>query len=78
MLKSVNAIPIPINSARRGSTDKLHHHCLPDDSYNAIQFKKVTNEKIKRKDYELKTLKKEIKEKTDELSNMTNHLTIHS
>ena len=69
---------MPINSARRGSTDKLHHHCLPDDSFNANQLKKVTNEKIKRKDYELKTLKKEIKEKTDELSHMANQLTIHS
>jgi hypothetical protein len=63
---------LPINSTRRGSTDKLHHHCPPDEKREANQIKKVMNEKIKRKDYELQTLKKEIKEKTDELSHMTN------
>lgn len=72
--KTVNSIPLPINSARRGSTDTLHHHCKPDDSYNQNQIKKVMNEKIKRKDFELKTLKKEIKDKTDELSHLSKNI----
>lgn len=60
---------------RRGSTDTLHHHCPPDD-FKATTVKKTMNEKIKRKDYELKVLKDEIKEKAEEISNLTSRLTI--
>lgn len=34
------------------------------------------SEKIKRKDYELKVLKEEIKNKAEEISNLTSRLTI--
>ena len=47
---------------RRGSTDTLHHHCRPED-IRSNTIKKSMNDKIKRKDYELKTLKQEIKSK---------------
>ena len=60
---------------RRGSTDTLHHHCRPED-IRSNTIKKSMNDKIKRKDYELKTLKQEIKSKTDEVNNLTNRLTI--
>lgn len=60
---------------RRESTDKLHHHCPPEDS-RSNQTKKVMSERIKRKDYELKTLKDELKTKADELSSLTARLTI--
>jgi hypothetical protein len=38
-------------------------------------MKKEMSEKLKRKEYELKTLKNEIKEKSDELYNLSNRMT---
>ena len=55
---------------RRSSTDTLHHHCPPEDK-SSHQVKKSLNEKIKRKDYELKAIKSELKSKTEELSNLS-------
>ena len=66
----------PVERFRRGSTDTLHHHCVPDDAARVNQLKKNMSEKIKRKDYELKVLKQEIKEKSDELANLTSRLTL--
>ncbi len=68
---SHSAVPAVVTSVRRGSSDTLHHHCRPDDSFSQEKIKKTMNERIKRKDYELKTLKKEIKEKSEELSNIS-------
>jgi hypothetical protein len=39
---------------------------------------KAMNEKIKRKDYELKTLKQEIQEKTSELSKLSGNKQHHA
>jgi len=60
---------------RRGSTDHLHHHCPPKDKA-AASVKREMGEKVKRKDYELKLLKEEIKSKADEISHLTSRLTI--
>lgn len=60
---------------RRGSTETLHHHCPPGDS-KATNLRKEMNNKIKRKDYELKNLKAEIKSKAEEISKLTSRLTI--
>ena len=73
-LKTVVQPPVS-EKVRRGSTDTLHHHCPPEDP-RANTVKKTLNEKIKRKDYELKTLKKELRDKSDEVSNLTSRLTI--
>lgn len=61
--------------SRRESTETLHHHCPPADS-KAATVRKEMDEKIKRKDYELKSLKNEIKSKADEISTLTSRLTI--
>lgn len=60
---------------RRESTDTLHHHCPPGDS-KAASVRKEMSEKIKRKDYELTTLKNEIKSKAEEISTLTSRLTV--
>ena len=60
---------------RRDSTDRLHHHCPPGDA-KATSVKKEMSDRIKRKDYELRTLKDEIKSKAEEISNLTSRLTI--
>lgn len=61
---------------RKNSTDTLHHHCPPDDEAKMKTVKKSMNEKIKKKDYELKVLKNELKTKHDELSEISNRLKI--
>ena len=61
--------------AGRSATDRLHHHCPPEDVHSH-QVKKEMGEKVKRKDYELKTLKKDLKNKSDELSALTQKLSI--
>ena len=73
--KPLTTITQRTEKIRRGSTDTLHHHCPPGDSKAAV-VKKEMSEKIKRKDYELKALKSEIKSKAEEISNLTSRLTI--
>ncbi len=68
-------ITISTERARKKSTDTLHHHCPPIDEIRTNQMKKEMSEKLKRKEYELKTLKNEIKEKSDELYNLSNRMT---
>lgn len=60
---------------RRGSTEHLHHHCPPGDA-KSVRVRKEMGEQLKRKDYELKMLKTEIKSKADEISNLTSRLTV--
>lgn len=74
-IKQKKNITISTERARKKSTDTLHHHCPPVDEQRANHIKKEMNDKLKRKEYELKTLKSEIKEKTDELYNLSNRLT---
>ena len=71
----IQNITISTERARKKSTDTLHHHCPPIDELRTNQIKKEMNEKLKRKEYELKTLKSEIKEKSDELYNLSNRMT---
>ena len=40
-----------------GSTTTLHHHCPPDNTSKVRTIKRDMNQKISRKDYEIKTLK---------------------
>ncbi len=64
-----------LEKIRRSSTDTLHHHCPPDDIHKTMRnVKKNMNEKIKRKDYELKSIKDELKAKQSELSEAGNRL----
>jgi hypothetical protein len=74
-IKQKKNITISTERARKQSTDTLHHHCPPDSDIRNRQIKKEMNDKLKRKEYELKTLKTEIKEKTDELYNLSNRYT---
>ena len=76
MFKPLSSVQTTTDRVRRGSTDHLHHHCPPED-IRSNQVRKTMNEKIKRKDYELKTLKQEIKSKSEEVNNLTNKLTIN-
>jgi transcriptional regulator with PAS, ATPase and Fis domain len=62
-------------SVRRDSNDRLHHHCPPTDARSSSQ-KKEMQEKIKRKEYELKTLKNDLKTKNSELSSLSSRLNI--
>jgi hypothetical protein len=39
------------------STGTLHHHCPPDSTPKVRSIKRDMNQKIARKDYEIKTLK---------------------
>lgn len=73
--KPVSSVQQMSERVRRESTDRLHHHCLPEDNKSDL-IKKSVSEKLKRKDYELKSLKEELKSKNDELNNLTNRLTI--
>ncbi|CAF0756552.1 unnamed protein product [Brachionus calyciflorus] len=73
--KPVSSVQQLSERIRRESTDRLHHHCVPED-IKSNQIKKTVSEKIKRKDYELKVLKDELKTKNDELTNLTNRLSI--
>jgi hypothetical protein len=62
---------------RRASTERLHHHCPPnEDTYRSHTQKKELSDKVKRKDYELKVLKKDLKEKQNELSSLSQRLSI--
>jgi hypothetical protein len=40
-----------------GSTATLHHHCPPDTTSKVRTVKRDMNQKLARKDYEIKTLK---------------------
>ncbi len=40
-----------------GSTATLHHHCPPDSTSKIRTVKRDMNQKLARKDYEIKTLK---------------------
>jgi len=40
-----------------GSTATLHHHCPPDSTSKVRTIKRDMNQKLARKDYEIKTLK---------------------
>jgi len=40
-----------------GSTATLHHHCPPDSTSKVRTVKRDMNQKLARKDYEIKTLK---------------------
>ncbi|UJR35066.1 hypothetical protein I4U23_027842 [Adineta vaga] len=51
-----------------GSTATLHHHCPPDTSSKVQTVKRGLNQKIARKDYEITTLKQELNEALDTLS----------
>ncbi|CAF0940971.1 unnamed protein product [Adineta ricciae] len=51
-----------------GSKVTLHHHCPPDASGKIRTVKHDLNQKIARKDYEIKTLKQELNEALDTLS----------
>ena len=73
--KSISTVTSIADRVRRGSTDTLHHHCPPDDPKSS-QMKRAFNDKLKRKDYELKALKSELKTKSDELSNLSSRYTI--
>ncbi|CAF0844729.1 unnamed protein product [Adineta steineri] len=54
-----------------GSTVTLHHHCPPDTSGKFRTVKRDMNQKIARKDYEIKTLKHELHEALDTLSDQS-------
>lgn len=73
--KSINSVQQLTERVRRVSTDTLHHHCPPQD-LRSVNVKKTMVDKIKRKDYELKTLKDELKSRNEELSSLTNRVTI--
>lgn len=73
--KPIDAIQQFTERVRTESTDRLHHHCIPN-STKSSQPNKIVSERIKRKDYELKTLKEELKIKNEELNNLTNRLTL--
>jgi hypothetical protein len=62
---------------RKGSTDTLHHHCPPDTDSRIRDAKKTMSEKLKKKDYELKVLKQELRSKHEELSEISNRIKIH-
>ncbi|CAF2530410.1 unnamed protein product [Rotaria sp. Silwood2] len=51
-----------------GSTATLHHHCPPDAAPKVRTIKRDMNQKITRKDYEIKTLKQELHEALDTIS----------
>ncbi|CAF3886823.1 unnamed protein product [Rotaria sordida] len=51
-----------------GSTATLHHHCPPDGTSKVRTVKRDMNEKLNRKNYEIKTLKQELHEALDTLS----------
>ena len=61
---------------RKNSTDTLHHHCPPDTEDKIKDARKTMSEKLKKKDYELKVLKQELRTKHDELSEISNRLKI--
>ncbi|RNA40375.1 forkhead-associated domain-containing 1-like [Brachionus plicatilis] len=73
--KPVDSVQHLAERVRRESTDRLHHHCVPND-HKLGPIKKAAAERIKRKEYELKTLKDELKVKNEELNNLNNRLTI--
>lgn len=62
---------------RKGSTETLHHHCPPDTDGRIKDAKKTMSEKLKKKDYELKVLKQELRSKHEELSEISNRIKIH-
>ncbi len=62
---------------RKNSTEHLHHHCPPDADGKVKDVKKSMNDRMKKKDYELKILKQELRSKHDELSDISNRLKIH-
>ncbi len=74
-MKPLSSVNQSIERVRRGSTDKLHHHCPPADPRSGL-YKKEMQEKIKRKEYELKTLKSDLKAKNEELSALSNRLNV--
>jgi hypothetical protein len=59
--------------ARKNSTDHLHHHCPPEDTQSRL-VRKNLSEKLKKKDYELKQLKDELKYKHEELNDLASRL----
>ncbi|CAF3923258.1 unnamed protein product [Rotaria magnacalcarata] len=51
-----------------GSTATLHHHCPPDTTAKVQTIKRDLNQKVSRKNYEIKTLKQELNEALDTIS----------
>ncbi|CAF4193645.1 unnamed protein product, partial [Rotaria socialis] len=51
-----------------GSTATLHHHCPPDTTSKVQTIKRDLNQKVSRKNYEIKTLKQELNEALDTIS----------
>ncbi|CAF0927876.1 unnamed protein product [Didymodactylos carnosus] len=61
-------------SGSKQSTTTLHHHCPPDIGPKIKTVKKEMNQKIARKDYEIKTLKQELHEALDTLSEQSHRV----
>ncbi|CAF0944733.1 unnamed protein product [Adineta ricciae] len=56
-----------------GPASNLHHHCPPDDTTGKVQtIQQDMNQKLSRKNYEIKTLKQELHEALDTLSEQSN------
>ena len=57
-MKNVDQTPSGDLIRRSGnSTGTLHHHCPPDANGKVRTIKRTMDEKLVRKDYEIKTLK---------------------
>jgi len=59
-----------------GSTATLHHHCPPDSATKIQTIKRDLNQKLARKDYEIKTLKQELHDALNTLSEQSRRVTL--
>lgn len=56
------------------STGALHHHCPPDSSFRTKNLKRDLNDKLTRKDYENKTLKQELSQALQTVSDLSHQV----